>query len=138
MFNGVQANLKIGELPGWRVALCKPANEITTMADFDLPGIAQDSHLLIGAKKPGEDELLVAAIGRRDIISSRGWDRHHNNVYWGFNDRFFCFASSPLGPVCGHPLAPSVMGNDMCVWSLESNIVVGTNFEKLIMVPIGG
>jgi len=51
MFSGIKNNLKISDLPGWRVALCKPANEITSMADFELPGIAQDSQLLIGAKK---------------------------------------------------------------------------------------
>jgi len=144
MFSGVQKHLKMADLPGWRVALCRPANEIISMADFDLPGIAQDSHLLIGAKKPGEDELLVAAIGRRDIISSHGWDRHHNNVYWGFDDDMFCFAACPLCTIETQisfrwdlkNLCQSVVESDWCAWRFSTNAVTGTKFDKLIMVPI--
>jgi len=145
MFSGVKNNLKISDLPGWRVALCKPANEITTMADFNLPGMAQDSQMLTGAKKPGEDELLLAAIGRRDVITTaNSWNQHHNNVCWGFTGKVFFFSAGPLvldsrnyrNPyhstffnVCRHE--PT-----QCCWSMTVNDERGTAFEKLIMVPV--
>jgi len=145
MFTGVQKQLKISDLAGWRVALCKPANEITTVADFNLPGIAEDSHVLIGAKKLDEDELLVAAIGRRDfirdVITNSGWDQHHNEVYWGFNDEVFCFRGSPLGRDVVDRSFANLASCDFAhwrgtmVWSRTLDAVCGVPFEKVIMVP---
>jgi len=137
-FSGVQQNLKMSDLPGWRVALCKPANLITTVDDFNLPGFAQDSHVLIGAKKPGKDELLVAAIGRRDIITTRGWGHHYNSVYWGFNDKVFHFSARPVAHCDASYALPSSIESNTCAkcwWSTTETSVNGTHFEKVIMVP---
>jgi len=82
MFSGFQLDLKMSDLPGWHMAQCKSVNEITTAVDFSLPGIARDSHVLIGARKPCEAELLVAAIGRLDVVTTPGWNCHHNDVHW--------------------------------------------------------
>jgi len=94
----------------------------------------------------------VAAIGRRDFIASQGcdWNQHHNDVYWGFDDEVFCFASCPLeefdwdyDPDCDPDCDPRLDGqcswvdHHCCVWSLKSAMIYGTDFEKLIMVPIG-
>jgi len=98
LFSGVQTNLKMSDLPGWRVALCKPPSEISATADFSLPGITQDSHVLIGAKELGEDGLFVAAIGRLDIITTPGDDHHHHDVYWAFTDRYFYFSNCRMEP----------------------------------------
>jgi len=142
MFSGVQKNLKMSDLPGWRVALCKPANEITTVADFNLPGIAEDSHLLIGATKADEDELLVAAIGRhdfiRDVITKRGWNKHHNDVYWGFKSGvFLCFRDAPLASKGSDRGLSSQIGFFHVIWSCQRSDVRGVRFEKVIMVPAG-
>jgi len=138
LFSGVQQNLKMSDIPGWRVALCKPANLTTTVDDFNLPGVAQDAHVLIGAKKPGKDELLVAAIGRRDVITTRGWSQHHNDVYWGFNDKVFHFSARPIADWATSYALPSSMESNTCAkcwWSMTETSVNGSHFEKVIMVP---
>jgi len=142
MFSGVKKRIKMSDLPGWRVALCKLANEIITVADFNLPGIAEDSHLLIGAKKTDEDELLVAAIGRRDfireVIATRGWNQHHNDVYWGFTGKCFCLKDGR--PVAGNAsVNKNFFANNpvyMC-WSFSNSDFVGPFFNKVILVPSG-
>jgi len=140
MFSGVQRNLKMSDLPGWRVALCKPANDITTVADFNLPGIAEESHVLIGAKRTDEDKLFVAAIGRRDfireVIATRCWNQHHNDVYWGFTGNFFCLSAAPFvheeyfGPF---PNSDENVNGHM-IWSCTNYGINGSVFDKVILV----
>jgi len=100
MFSGVKTNLKFSDLSGWRMELCKPAHEATSMADFNVPGVPKDSVVLMGAKRPNEDELLLAAICRLDVIATLGnLDHHHTGVYRSLEDRYFAFANDPVGRV---------------------------------------
>jgi len=85
VFSGIKTNLKISELQDWDMAFCKPYYHSTTLADFELPGIARDSVVLMGAKKADTDELIVAAIGRLDIITAEKTSNStqlHNGVHW--------------------------------------------------------
>jgi len=137
MFNGVKRNLKISDLEGWHLALCKHCTELTTMADFSLPGISHDSPVLVGAKKPSEDRLLVAAIGRLDVIASQdNQDRHHNNVYWSLNDRVLAFCEEQVGISRLQNVDQSfvIAGHKGACWSFHSD-TAALKFEKIIMVP---
>jgi len=99
MFSGVQTNLKFSDLSGWQMVLCK-SDEAMTMADFNVPGVPKDSVVLMGAKRPNEDELLLAAICRLDVIATLGnLDHHHTGVYRSLEDRYFAFANDPVGRV---------------------------------------
>jgi len=145
MFSGVQRNIKLGDLEGWVLALCKHCTELTTMGDFSLPGISWDSPVLVGAKKPDEDTLLLAAIGRHDVIATQSNpDRHHNGVFWTFNSHVFALSDAQLGlpnvsaraPIFGY--ATSVRhedAGDAMYWSLRVGSFDGDVFEKIIMVP---
>jgi len=85
MFSGIKTNLKMSDLEGWEDAFCEPYSHKTTLEDFQMPGIPGDSAVLVGAKKAGADELLLAAIGRLDVITAEKLQNHtklHNGVYW--------------------------------------------------------
>jgi len=134
-FSGVQQNLPLSDLKGWRMALCKPATELTTMADFNLPMVSQDSPVLVGAKHPGKDELLVAAIGRLDAVATPSKCEHqHNAVYWQLTDNGFSF--------CDRPFDSFVLSNlvyrSYCNWSMKFRRQGGVPFEKVIMIPHSG
>jgi len=103
MFDGVQTNLEFSDLSGWRMVLCKPAHEAMTMAEFSVPEVAQDSMVLIGAKRPNEDELFLAAIGRLDVTAKpNNFDRHDNGVYWSLTPFCFAFANCPFELLLPH------------------------------------
>jgi len=139
MFSGVQTNLKINDLKGWRVALCKDGTEITPMADFNVPEISQYSAVLVGAKKPVEDELLLAAIGRFDAIATDGNRNHqHNEVYWTCYSQRFCFSNRPLGLLHSGGQKNKVQVESsirLCAWSRCTIDCLGPEFEKVLMVP---
>jgi len=134
-FSGVQQNLPISDLKGWRMALCKPAKELTTMADFSLPMISQDTPVLIGAKHPGKDELIVAAIGRLDAIAMPGTCEHqHNNVYWHLNDHGFAFSDRKIDNFA----LSNLVYRSYCNWSMKFTRQGSVPFEKVIMIPHSG
>jgi len=138
MFSGVMNNVKINALKGWDIALCKHCTENPTLADFKLPGISQDSAVLVGAKKAGTDELIVAAIGRLDVIAKAGnFNLQHNGVYWTWvSDEFFLFSDHPLGSFCA---SSNFAAAGVCQWAVGAN-ETGVNsdeFEKIVMAPIG-
>jgi len=146
VFSGVQQNLKITDLKGWRMAVCKHCTEMTTMADFKLPGVSPDSEVLVGAKKLGKDELILAAIGRLDVIATPGNDnRHHNNVYWSYHSLGFGFSARPFsstqklcvqataGRLCIQLDTERHHGRQtFCFWSDVAEC--SQPFEKVIMV----
>jgi len=144
MFNGVQANLKLSDLSGWQMVLCKPAHGAMTMTDFSVPGVAQDSVVLIGAKKPNEDELLLAAIGRLDVIATPGKvDCYHNGVYWSLTDHCFAFANTLLADQVEEDYWEEFTGESRllfcgllgCTWSKYYSGVGADHFERVIMIP---
>jgi len=94
MFSGIKTNLKMSDLRGWEVAFCKPYSYKTSMKDFQLPGVAGDSPVLVGARKTGADTLLVAAIGRLDVIRAEkplNSTKLHNGVFW------YCTVGTSMG-----------------------------------------
>jgi len=134
-FSGVQQNLPISNLKGWRMALCKPATELTTMADFNLPMISHDSPVLVGAKHPGKDELLVAAIGRLDAVAMRSNGEHqHNDVYWHLTDHGFSFGDHKLDSYA----LSNLVYRSYCNWSMKFKRQGTVPFEKVIMIPHSG
>jgi len=135
IFRGVQQNLPISDLKGWRMALCKPATELTTMADFSLPMISQDTPVLVGAKHPGKDELLVAAIGRLDAVAMPGKCEHqHNDVYWQLTDHGFSFGDCKFDSFA----LSNLVYRSYCNWSMKFRRQGSVPFEKVIMIPHSG
>jgi len=96
-FSGVKMHVDISELEGWEVAFCQPYfSHPTTSSDFQLPGVSSDSPALIATRRKGEETLLVAAIGRLDIITATSNDGTlHNGTYWTLvPGLFFAFADT--------------------------------------------
>jgi len=107
MFSGIKRNLKISALDGWVISVCKPYEKATTIPDFECDGVPQDADVLLGARKVGDDTLMVAAIGRLDIFRAPARNHNYNGVYWTNDDRFVAFTPSPLnfyhhGTGCEH------------------------------------
>jgi len=149
MFRGIKTNVKISDLEGWEVAFSRPYAHESRMEDFQLPGVPGDSAVLVGAKKAGADELLLAAIGRLDVITAEKRKNHtklHNGVYW------YCTAGSSMG------FAPDAtvtmteadthdrnspyrmswhLGQRIGGWRAGEHLNLGdsTEFEKVIMKP---
>jgi len=85
MFSGIKANFKVSELHGWNIAFCKPYSHKTSLEDFQLPDVAEDSAVLVGARRASTDEMIVAAIGRLDVIVNHKMKhvtQPHNGVHW--------------------------------------------------------
>jgi len=135
MFSNVRGDLKISELKGWVVALCKPWHQATTSADFRLPGVSHDSAALIGVRLTGSDELTTAAIGRLDIITSeRNSNRHHNGIYWNFRcDEFISFTRTPLEPWCAQSGWQNCPSDRWQHWPLRN--LAPLPYEKVLMLP---
>jgi len=91
MFKGINVNVKVSELEGWSVALCKPFSEAVTADDFFLPGVSPETAALIGVRRAGKNVLMAAAISRLDILTSQSTvNKLHNGVYWNvFPDCIF-------------------------------------------------
>jgi len=91
MFKGIMANLKISDLKGWSLALCKPFSEAATAVDFQLPGVVPETEALIGVRRAGKNVLMAAAISCFDILTSKNMvNKYHNGVYWNaFPDCIF-------------------------------------------------
>jgi len=148
MFSGIKTNLKMSDLEGWEVAFCKPYVHKSSMEDFQLPGIAGDSAVLVGVRKAGADELLLAAIGRLYVITAdKPLDstKFHNGVYW------YCTAGKSIGFA---PDAKVIMKNadtrdaaSSCrmSWHLDGgggyragshcDLDGSSGFEKVLMTP---
>merc|ERR1711972_586238 len=81
---GVQHNFKISRLgSGWMVHYEKPYSDITKLTDVQPKS---GRCMLWGAKrKPGDEELAIAAIGLRENIlqNERVWE---NGVFWYMED----------------------------------------------------
>jgi len=145
MFTGIKTNLKMSDLQGWEVAFCKPYSHPTSMEDFQLPGVAGDSAVLVGARKTGADELLLAAIGRLDVITAKTDNNStqlHNGIFWCCSpDVRHSFGFWPEDPGHDRPnnprrlawnLAPGVGG--FCAGS-HVDLNGSQEFEKVIMKP---
>jgi len=138
VFSGVKRDIKMRDLKGWRMEMCKPCTEPTTSADFRLPGIPADSAVLVGIRKKGSDELAVAAIGHPNIIAqSDSWDVQHNGVYWGWDQHFFTFSDSPLDTFYLYVdtlFCREVAVSNRYLWACRATHII--DFEKVIMVPM--
>lgn len=85
-FYGIRTDLKLSSLQGWTRVFCKPYSHRTTMADFS-QAITQfgAQALLLGARRAGEDQLVVAAMGNVEAVVAERDEaatRHHNGVHW--------------------------------------------------------
>jgi len=115
------------------MAVHKRSKEPITLGDFSLTGISRESPVLVGAKQPGTDLLIVAAIGRLDVITTPGtFNRKHNNVYWSTSADFFSFTSSPFEFNDIDTLVKRL--RECSTWQLWSR---HDNFERIIMIPTG-
>lgn len=84
-FSGIKRNPGMNDLKSWEAAFCEPYGHISRMEDFQLPGVARDSAVLVGARKFGASELLLAAIGKLDVIVAKttlNSTKLHNGVHW--------------------------------------------------------
>eukprot|EP00286_Rhodomonas_abbreviata_P001907 CAMPEP_0181291756 /NCGR_PEP_ID=MMETSP1101-20121128/2140_1 /TAXON_ID=46948 /ORGANISM="Rhodomonas abbreviata, Strain Caron Lab Isolate" /LENGTH=335 /DNA_ID=CAMNT_0023396175 /DNA_START=112 /DNA_END=1115 /DNA_ORIENTATION=- len=76
---------------GWKVHYHRTYAHATQLSDLD-PGHGE--WLLVGAKRKGEDELLLAASGKREQVLHRTTGRHEthesNGVHWYLRDAH-CF-----------------------------------------------
>lgn len=95
---GVQYGLSLQELlqQGWQVQYHQPYSHPTSLADLD-PG--RGEWLLVGARKRGHDELILAAAARREDVLRRtkgGSDVHESNgTFWYcWEGKAFGFAGS--------------------------------------------
>jgi len=94
VFSGIKTNFKMSNLAGWEVVVCKPYSDETSLEDFQLPGVPEDSAVLVRARKAGADELLLAAMGRLDVITANkalNATQLHNGAYW------YCTAGKSIG-----------------------------------------
>lgn len=138
VFTGVQQNVKISELRGWGISICKPFSHATSMADFELPGVSNDCAVLVGTRRTGEDMLVAAAMGRIDVIVAQSHDRVHNGVYWTTSEHIITFRNAPLGPLLSQIW--EIATGDMMEYKastiyLYDDDSYGRGWEKIIMTP---
>jgi len=142
VFSGLGTRIPIRALRGWTMAVRKRSKEPITWEDFSLTGISRDSLVLVGAKQPGTDELIMAAIGRLDVITTPGTrNRKHNKVYWSTSADLLCFTRSQFARFVttqGFNGRISHMSRHCEGFSFISPYQSRhDNFERIIMIPIG-
>jgi len=95
MLSGIKTNFKMSDLGGLGSGTLQAIYaHKTTLEDFQLPRAAGDSAVLVCARQMGADELLLAAIGRLDVIRGKkalNSTKLHNGVHW------YCTASKSIG-----------------------------------------
>lgn len=100
-FTGIRTDVKASDLKGWTLLFSKPAVDKITVQDFVVPLHLDGTALLLGARRPGADTLIVAAMGDASVITHQTEDkstRFHNGVYWYCSkNRSIGFAPDRLG-----------------------------------------
>lgn len=102
-FEGVEQDLSIKDLHGWTLLSCEPLSQQSRLRGLGQAHIKacnktlQGNALLVGVRKPSQDVLLFAAMGRFDVVlrsicaSTTLPDTVHNGVTWS------CSADHHLG-----------------------------------------